>query len=93
MRVIIKTNLNFYYRHLEQKLQCSKNTTHSCVFKSHIYFEPTEKKSLGAKDKIPSYNINDSACQENHNAPKKKMKNVIYYKRRNNDTNKSSFLK
>lgn len=54
MRAIIKTNLNFYYRHLEQQLQYSKNTTHSCVFKSHIYFEPTgKKKVLVQKTKFP----------------------------------------
>lgn len=72
MHAIIKTNLNFYDRHLEKNCNASK-IQHTAVYLKVIFIlHRPKKKSLGAKDKIPNYNINDSASQENHNASKKK---------------------
>lgn len=79
MRAIIKTNLDFYDRHLEKNCNTPK-TQHTAVYLKVIFIlHWLKKKSLGAKDKIPNYNINDSASQENHNAPKKKKKDEKCY--------------
>lgn len=51
-------------------------------FKEIFFFAPA--KTIGAKDKIPSYDI-DSASQENQNAQKKKKKKQNGLSTTNND--------
>lgn len=74
-------NLNFI-QGISEKIYNMPKTQDSATFvlffKKRDYFAPAKK--IGAKDKIPSYNI-DSASQENQSAQKKeKEKKAIYYK-------------